>query len=447
MMAVRREAQGNPVVAIVDAYSTARHLAPLFHGRGYDCVHVQSTAKLPEDADTFRSENFIDNVVLSGDRESLVTAIAAHRPVAVLAGADEGVEVVDFLSERLGLRTNGTALSHVRRDKFSMVEAIKAAGLRGASQTLATDGASLLRWYGSCGFERVVVKPLHSTGNDGVFFCQTEDEVASAFDQLVGTDNALQRKNNAVVAQEYLEGAEYYVNTVSVEGRHFVSDVHSTSHLNVNGILDLLGGSQLLPRRGPVQDELTAYAFAVLDVLGITNGPAHTELKLTPDGPCLVETHARVCGADLPLLVRSALGESQLEWTVDAYVNPERFDDPRRSDYVIDRHAVCVNMISSGSGVLVAYPKLDQLRSLPSFHAALVRVAPGQQIDRTVGDFSYPILIHLLHPSLTVVERDYATIRYLDGDGFYQVAKCGLLPDGRGKTNRECGLTLSQWKR
>ncbi|MFF8291608.1 ATP-grasp domain-containing protein [Streptomyces sp. NPDC016309] len=410
-----------PVVAIVDAFSTASHLAPLFHDRGYDCLHVQSLEQPPAAfAASFRPDDFFATVVHRGDTAETLAALAPYEPVVLLPGAEIGVELADVLSEALGLRSNGTALSSARRDKFRMVETVKAAGVPAADQILATDLDALLAWYGPED-RTVVLKPVRSALNDGVHFCGTEAEVRAAFGALVGADSALGLRNDAVVAQEYLVGAEYYVNTVSLDGRHYVCDLWKTQHLGVNGVRDLLGGSALMVRRGPEQDLLADYAFSVLDALGIRNGPAHTELKLTPDGPRLVETGARVCGAMLPLLTRAAIGESQLEWTVRAYTDPDAFEELRHTDYEVARHAVCVNMIAPEGGKLVDYPKMDGLRALQSFHDVLLKVRPGEEIARTVNDLTYPMLVHLLHEVEGVVTHDYMTARYLDGEGFYDV--------------------------
>ena len=117
----------------------------------------------------------------------------------------------------------------------------------------------------------------------------------------------------------------------------------------------------------------------------------------------------------------AAVGESQLDWTVDAYVDPDRFQARQADDYGIHRHGVCVNMVSPRSGRLRALPKLEQLRALESFHAILSRVTVGGPIKKTVGDFSYPMLVHLLHESPGALHRDYATARWLDGEGFYEI--------------------------
>ncbi|MGW3074703.1 hypothetical protein [Kitasatospora sp. NPDC001132] len=71
------------------------------------------------------------------------------------------MELADDLSERLGLASNGTALSSARRDKYVQIETIKAQGVPGMRQLRTDDEAELLAWHEKVG-GTVVVKPLRS---------------------------------------------------------------------------------------------------------------------------------------------------------------------------------------------------------------------------------------------------------------------------------------------
>ncbi|TDB99462.1 ATP-grasp domain-containing protein [Micromonospora fluostatini] len=410
-----------PVVAIVDAYSSARFLAPLFRERGFDCVHVRSSPTAnPAYRRSYRPDDFRAEVTYDGDVAGTAAAVARYAPVCLIPGIESGVEAADLLSEALGLRTNGTALSRARRDKHRMLETVRAAGVPTAEQILVTDLDTLLDWHTKVDGP-VVLKPVSSAGNDGIHFCDDAAQVRSAFQALIGTDSALGARNRAVLAQEYLVGSEYLVNTVSLDGRHHVTDVWKMHHISANGVRDLGASAQLLPRRGPESDPLVTYTCQVLDALGLRHGPAHTELKLTPNGPRLIETAARACGADLHVPVRGALGESQLEWTVDAYVDPDRFAARWQDDYDLSRHAGLVNMVSPVSGTLRGYPKLAQVRALDSFQDVLFTVRPGDPIHRSVDDWTYPMRVYLVHETESTVLHDILTARYLDGDGFYDV--------------------------
>ncbi|RHY05935.1 hypothetical protein DYB36_009138 [Aphanomyces astaci] len=66
-----------------------------------------------------------------------------------LAGAEPGVRLADSLSEALGVRTNGSAGSAARRNKFVMGETIRKAGLRAVKQCRAMTWADAERFISS----------------------------------------------------------------------------------------------------------------------------------------------------------------------------------------------------------------------------------------------------------------------------------------------------------
>ncbi|WP_211243930.1 ATP-grasp domain-containing protein [Mycobacterium genavense] len=365
------------------------------------------------------------DVVHRGDLSETLAALLPWRPVAVVAGTEPGVGLADALSEALhpitGAPTNGTALSPARRDKYLMIERIKEQGLRGARQILVEDEDQLLNWHKKVG-GRVILKPLRSAGNDGVAWCDSPDEAVRAFRHLNRRSNVLYERHDGVVAQECLVGTEYTVDTVSCDGVHQVCDIWETHRISANGVPDLTVAWRLLPATGEVQDELVAYALAVLDALGIRYGAAHAEIKMTADGPCLIEVGARIAGANLPASARLATGQSQIEWMVDAYVRPERFAQRSGGPYRLHKHVARAVMVAPQSGTLIAYHDLATIKELPSFLDMRVRVNPGDQLRQTTDDLTYPIFVTLAHEVGEVVARDLWTLRYLDGPSFYELA-------------------------
>ncbi|MEU9078622.1 ATP-grasp domain-containing protein [Kitasatospora sp. NPDC004745] len=410
----------NPCIVLVDAYAGVRSLVLEFREQGCSVVRVQSTRDVPA---AYRGSphvpgDFIADIVHDGDPAATAAAVAAYSPVAVLSGGEVGVELADELAERLGLPGNGTALSAARRDKHLMVEAVRAAGLRAARQLWATDADELAAWHAELG-GRVVVKPPRGAASQGVHFCDTPEESVAAFRSLVGADDVFSRPNRGAVAQEYLAGTEYMVNTVSRDGRHHVCDVWRTSRVSANGVVDLCDALSLIDSDSPVVEPLTAYGFRVLDALGIAHGPAHLEIRMTPDGPCLVEVGARMAGGGIPATAGLAIGESQPEWTVDAYLRPERFHARAGRPYRVRRYCAIFGMVSPVEGLLEEYRGIERIEALEGFHALATLVEPGQPIRRTVDDLTYPVIVTLLHDLDEVVQRDLNTIRHLDGAAFY----------------------------
>lgn len=420
-------------VVIVDAYQPTRRLAPEFQLAGFSCVRVQSTPAQPRVyRGGFPERDYIANIVHEGDIDQTAREVARYQPRAVLPGGELGVELADTLSEKMGTATNGTAQSAARRDKFLMADALGRAGLRAARQIRVTADEELRAWHESMG-GRIVVKPARSSGGDGVHFCDNATESVHAFRKIRSAENIFSERNHSVIAQEYLRGTEYIVDAVSCDGRHQICDIWRTTRMSANGVLDLCDGVHLLPRNGSVQDQLAAYAVDVLDALGVRHGPSHLEIKMIETGPCLVEMGARLPGADLPHYARSAIGESQLDWVVDAYLRPGRFRRRCGQPYELKRHFAAVAMISPVSGTLRRYPSRPDVEALESLSEIRELVRPGQLLQQTSDDLTYPMIVNLSHRAEETVLRDAGTLRYLDGPSFYDLAT-----DGPAVTRTAC---------
>ncbi|MGW2464177.1 ATP-grasp domain-containing protein [Streptomyces sp. NPDC001761] len=407
-----------PQVAVVDAFGTAFRYTDAFAALGTGVIHVQSTPGLLPGVAPVDSAKFTRTLVHDGDLDGLADRLAALRPLAVLPGRESGVELADALSERLGLPTNGTELSAARRDKYLQIERLKAQGVPAMRQIRTDDEDELRAWHEALA-GTAVVKPLRAGGGDGVTFCDTPDDSAAALGALLHRVNSLGERNTHVVAQEYLVGAEYIVNTVSCAGLHQVTDVWSTDRITANGVRDLVVAQVLLRPDDPAVPELVPYARRVLDALGIRHGAAHLEIKLTPDGPRLVEAGARPSG--LPYYVAEAVGEGQLEWSADAYLRPERFRARAGNDYRRRTAFAWAALVSPVSGRLVRYRALDEVRRLESFRDLTLLVEPGDRVVPTTWDLGYPATLTLSHPVEAVLRRDLNTLRFLDGTGMYEV--------------------------
>jgi hypothetical protein len=418
--AVNMENKG--IVVIVDAYSPTRRLAPVFIQQGYRCARVQSTPEIPDIyKGSFSLDDYCENIIHQGDLALTLQKVASLNPVAVIAGGEIGVELADILSERLGLASNGTELSAARRHKYTMIERLRSAGLRATRQCLPADSDELRHWHQKTD-GRIVVKPVRSAAGEGVHFCDTPEASCAALQAIVGKKNIFSEINQEVVAQEYLCGTEYVVNTVSCQGKHRVTDIWKTTRVSVNKFLDMGDSIQMMPRQGEVQDILVSYALQVLDAMNIQYGPGHMEIKMCDDGPCLVEIGARIAGGDMPYYAELATGQSQLSWTQLAYTDPQKFHELCDIPYSLNYYFASVAMLSPYDGVLESYPYKDQIYQLESLLEIREYVKPGDRLHKTVDDTTYPMLVLLKHKTEEVVLRDWGTLRYLDGYAFYKVS-------------------------
>jgi len=401
---------------VVDAYSTGARLAPRFAAAGLPVVHVQSSPKLPDFyARAFRDGDFVENVVHDGDLEATAARVAAHAPAFVVVGAEPGVPLADALSERLGLPSNGSAQSAARRDKNAMSEALRRAGLRTAEALKTAEVVEAVGWAGERGGAPVVVKPLDSAGTDGVSICADAAAIEAAFGANLGRPNALHGANEELLVQELLEGTQLFVNSVSWDGVHHVSEVWRDNKLRVgaNFIYDY---EELLPRHGEQQDQVVPYVESVLDALGIRYGPAHTEVMLTASGPVLVESGARMHGS-VPDEIVDRCTPSHQTLTAEAYLDPHSVARRAQQPYVLAAGAYCVMLISQHEGKIVSDAGLREIEALPSFAGTISMLGPGDRLKRTIDLFSCPGIIYLVDPDRGQLKTDYNRIRELDAAG------------------------------
>lgn len=406
-------------VVLVDAYSTGATLARSF-ARQRPCLHVRSRASMPDAFNaSLPKDIFAADLAFQGDLDALVAALAAHRPCAVVAASEFGVELADLLAARLGLPGNTPELSRARRDKYLMANAVARAGVAVAGQVQGSALDKLLAWYREQPVRRVVAKPLDSAGSDDVFICDDEAQITAAAGRILGKTNLMMQNNHAVLLQHYMEGEEYVVNTVSHGGLHWVSDIwRCRKALSGDGRKIYDYEDLLLPddeeahevRQAGEATQAAAYVCAVLDAVGIAFGPAHTEIIITPQGPRLLETGARISGLANPAGLALATGTDQIELTLECHLDPAALASRPRM-YERRQQARCVNLIARRTAPLSHQALQQFLASLPSFESVRFRLADGVPTRPTADLNTSPGALFLVHADARQIDTDYRAIR------------------------------------
>merc|ERR1719410_219315 len=163
---------------------------------------------------------------------------------------------------------------------------------------------------------------MESAGSEDVTLCHSMEEAKAAFNKIMNKINVLGVRNEAVLVQEYLEGTEYIVDTVSCNGKHKVVAVWEYDKRPVNGGGFVYFGVHFRPVVGKIK-ELVDYQLKVLDALGFTHGPGHGEVKFCKGAPVLIEVGARCHGGEgfSMQLARKCAGYSQIDAVIHAMVD------------------------------------------------------------------------------------------------------------------------------
>lgn len=223
----------------------------------------------------------------------------------------------------------------------------------------------------------VVLKPLSSAGTDGVTICQNQEDVQTAFDKLIGTVSALGEKNEELLVQPYLHGTEYVVNTVSNDGKHYVTDIIRVNKMTINASPVYDYAELLSPiDHDDLYELLTCYVKKSLDALGIKFGAGHSEVMLVNEcTPILIETAARPIGGIDPSAYTEALGYNHISTIAESYINPDNFHKILRPENKLPlcKRLLCTFLISPIHGVICREPNLVPIKNLPYFHSVFMK--------------------------------------------------------------------------
>jgi hypothetical protein len=423
--------------AIVDGVSSGSLLAAECSRRGFGVINVRSHEYTPVMLHSFHGEDYLFDIPAMAP-EQQAQLLRDHRVCFIIAGAECGVERADLLNERLDLPGNDAGSWADRRHKYEMVEAVRRAGLRAARQVKTADVGEALTFAAGLPEHRVILKPQRSSGSNLVFAADTTMQIRDAFAQILSRTTMFGERNSEVCVQEFIEGREYIIDTVSRDGAVAVTDMWEYHFADRNGVPFLYDRTELLPSDHPHAAELDDYTKRVVEALGIRWGPAHCEVMLTDSGPTVIEVGARLAGAAIPRYAQAAGEMSQLCVTADAYTDSAAFAVARSYRPTHDRTCYLVQLISTAKGVFFGHSRLSEIEQLRSFFAADLWLADGDPVYPTVDLVTSPGHVALIYSDPDVLMADYAAIRRWETSGIY-----GAVDDG---ARRRTSVSLFQKK-
>ncbi|KAF0846064.1 ATP-grasp domain-containing protein [Nocardia caishijiensis] len=226
----------------------------------------------------------------------------------VLTSCDYYLPTVAAIATDLGLPGPGREAVVAACDKHRTREICRAAGVPGPEFAVAQTPDEISAAAARLGYP-LVVKPIDLCG--GMFVCRVEDdtELRVAVDRIAGFPvNARgQRRSPQILLETCVRGPEFSVETVTVAGQTTVVGV---TDKQLTGAPAFIESSHMFPADLSDTDRtaVAETAVAAITALGLDATVAHTEVKLTPDGPCLIEVNPRPAGNRITELVRRVTG-------------------------------------------------------------------------------------------------------------------------------------------
>lgn len=133
-----------------------------------------------------------------------------------------------------------------------------------------------------------MVKPADSSGSRGILKVENRTEAIAAYEYTKQFS-----RNGIVVVEECMIGPEVSVETIAIDGDVHVIQITDKITTGAPHFVEM-GHTQ--PTRLDCAEKIKRVAIAANKAIGIKNGPSHTEIIVTEEGPKIVEIGARLGG-------------------------------------------------------------------------------------------------------------------------------------------------------
>jgi cysteine synthase A len=283
-------------------------------------------------------------------------------------------------ARRLGLPGNPPATVRACRDKAATRALLTAAGLYQPRFAVAADERRTAEALDRVGLP-CVVKPADESGSQDVLLC-TGAEQATAHARRIrsaGFNARGQAAAGVALVEEVLPGPEYSVETFTRAG---VTTCLGITAKSVGGEPHFVETGHRYPAElaGEQAGRLAATVTAALVAAGVREGPAHTEVKLLPDGtPAIVEINLRLAGGMIPELIRLVTGVDLIERQVRAAAGLPVAGGPATGSRVGGIRFVTTDR----SGTVATVAGVDRARAVRGVREVSVRAVPGTAVVPT----------------------------------------------------------------
>ena len=241
----------------------------------------------------FKLPGVIKEVISTIDTPAILEAAKRHQINGIMTlASDMPMQSVAVVSHEMGLVgiSEDTALKAT--NKAFMRDALKEAGVpvpiyfrvKGKDEFRAA-----IEKVRAAGY-KCIVKPADNSGSRGVDLLKEDADLDAAYDYTVHYS-----RGGEIVVEEFMEGPEVSVETLALDGNVHVIQITDKLTTGAPYFVEM-GHSQPSQLSEETRKRIAEVAIAANKAIGIKNGPSHTEIKVTKDGPKIVELGARLGG-------------------------------------------------------------------------------------------------------------------------------------------------------
>lgn len=251
-------------------------------------------ADMNPDAIGFKEEGVICEIVSTIDTEKVLAVAKKHRINGILTVAsDMPMRTVATVCEEMGLVGISKETAFNATNKGAMRKSLAAGGVPIPGFVEVGTKDAYMNAIETLSSPKIIVKPVDNAGSRGVSLLENRDnmeEIHKAYDYA--KENS---RNGNVMVEEYMEGPEVSVETLSVDGVCHVIQITDKLTTGAPHFVEM-GHNEPSMLPAEIKKQIEEITKAANKAIGIEFGPSHTEVKITPSGLKIVELGARLGG-------------------------------------------------------------------------------------------------------------------------------------------------------
>ncbi|SDC89664.1 argininosuccinate lyase [Paenibacillus sp. UNCCL117] len=262
---------------------------------------------------------FADAVLVTetNDVPSLISFLRPYRFDGVITVCDYYIEAAREVAKAFQLPCPFPDEVKAVRQKHLMRQLLDQAGLDNPDYRLALSWAEAEAAAEAIGYP-LVLKPVDLASSAFVSLIQNRQELLEAYEALEAFPLNFrdQERDRTYLLEAYMGGDEVSVESISYKGETTILGITDKS---VTGSPYFIENGHMFPAKLTEETDASVKQFvrSALEAVGFDHGIAHTEVKLTAEGPRIVEINPRTAGNYIVELIGRVTGVDLLQAFVE----------------------------------------------------------------------------------------------------------------------------------
>ncbi len=320
----------------------------------------------------FKVPGVIKEVISTIDTPAILKAAKRHKINGIMTlASDMPMQSVAVVSHEMGLVGINEDTALKATNKAFMRDALREAGVpvplyfRVKGKEAFKEAVEKVRVAGY----KCIVKPADNSGSRGVDLLKEDADLDTAYDYTV-----LYSRGGEIVVEEFMEGPEVSVEPLAVDGDVHVIQITDKLTTGAPYFVEM-GHSQPSQLSEEIKERIREVAVAANKAIGIQNGPSHTEIKVTKDGPKIVELGARLGGDCITThLVPLSTGVNMVECSIRIALGEKADLEPKWSK------GSAIRYLKTGTGKVREITGVEEAEKLPGVIQVSIVHGVGEQV-------------------------------------------------------------------